>query len=214
MANIATNTYLFYGDDKEEIIKCHKTLNDLFEKIGSNESCVPVPPHNAEWIYFISDINPDVDHADIFYMDTESKWYGNPTYWQQWVKENFPKLSVAFRCYEPGFGIFEQVDPDNMFSAELVFLYGTNISATELEKLPIQYKDYVGMNGDTHDDGYYIFGAYDKSELFNDNFKSTDLPESIEMREFTEYTYEELQQLHDLWTPGDVNDPDDWKELA
>ena len=94
MANIANNTYLFYGD-KDEIVKCHKMLNDIYEKVGSNKSWVKpdVLRINPEWVNYIDDINPGVD--DCFYMGTESKWYGNPVYWDNWVKANYPKLSVA-----------------------------------------------------------------------------------------------------------------------
>ena len=41
MANIAHNTYLFYGD-KYELVKCRMMLNDIYEKVGSDESCVNV----------------------------------------------------------------------------------------------------------------------------------------------------------------------------
>lgn len=72
MANIAHNTYLFYGD-KDELVKCHKMLNDIYEKVGSDESCVDVISlvQNPEWISYIDDINPGLDNR--FYMVTESK---------------------------------------------------------------------------------------------------------------------------------------------
>ena len=106
MANIAHNTYLFYGD-KDELVKCHTMLNDIYEKVGSNESCVDVIPlfQNPEWISYIDDINPGVDNR--FYMVTESKNYGNPLYWYNWLNSNFTNLSVAFRCAEPLLEIFE-----------------------------------------------------------------------------------------------------------
>ena len=201
MANIANNTYLFYGD-KDEIVKCHKMLNDIYEKVGSNESCVEpdLLRINPEWISYIDDINPSVD--DRFYMTTESKWYGNPSHWYNWVKDNFTNLSVAFRCEEPMMEIFNQIDPDNQLPA-VVWVYGKEVSEDDLSKLPLAIRECAGKDGD---DTYYIQGTFDKDELFNSNFKPADVPESISVREYVKLTYEELikedEQLRRL--AGDI----------
>ena len=38
MTNIANNTYLFYGD-KDELVKCHKMLNDIYEGVNGEPHC-------------------------------------------------------------------------------------------------------------------------------------------------------------------------------
>lgn len=191
MANIANNTYLFYGD-KDEIIKCHEMLNDLCEVAGG-ASCVEPKRFTVypEWINYIDDINPGVD--DRFYMETESKWYGNPLYWHNWVKNNYPKLSVAFMCEEPGTETFEKVDPDNVLQ-DRVWVDGSKLSADDLSKLPPEIRGCAGKDGD---DTYYLFGTFDKDELFNSNFKPSDLPESITVREYDTLTYEKLIEQAD-----------------
>jgi hypothetical protein len=201
MANIVTNTYLFYGD-KNEIIKCHKMLNDLYE--DANGASLVEPKTfivNSEWINYIDDINPGVD--DRFYMVTESKWYGNPLYWHNWVKNNYPELSVAFRCEEPMRGIFNQIDPDNVLQ-DRVWVEGLNIPADDLSKLPQEIRGCASKDGD---DTYYLGDSFDKDELFNSNFKPADVPESITVREYNKLTYEKLiehdgklRDLHDALT--------------
>lgn len=201
MANIANNTYLFYGD-KDELVKCHKMLNDIYEKVGSSESCVEpdLLRINPEWISYIDDINPGVD--DRFYVITESKWYGNPSHWYNWVKDNFTNLSVAFRCEEPMMEIFNQIDPDNQLP-EVVWIYGKEVPENELSKLPLAIRECAGKDGD---DTYYICGTFYRDELFNSNFKPSDLPESISVQEYVKLTYEELikedEQLRRL--AGDI----------
>lgn len=193
MANIAHNTYLFYGD-KDEIVKCHKALNDIYEGVGSNTSCVEPEVFivNPEWINYIDDIRPGVD--DRFYMGTESKWYGNPNYWYNWVKTNFPKLSVASRCEEPMMEIFNQIDPDNVLQ-DAIWVYGLEIPADDLSKLPSEVRGCAGKYGD---DTYYLSGTFDKDEVFNSNFKPSDLPKSITVREYnTKLTYEKLAEQDD-----------------
>ena len=39
MANIANNSYMFYGD-KTELTKCHEELSKLYEKDNGKFSCV------------------------------------------------------------------------------------------------------------------------------------------------------------------------------
>ena len=187
MANIANNTYLFYGD-KDELVKCHEMLNDIYEKVGSNKSWVKpdLLRINPEWVNYIDDINPGVDSC--FYMGTESKWYGNPRYWHDWVKSNFTNLAVAFRCEEPMMGIFNQIDPDNMLP-DVVWVSGNGISEDDLSKLPPAVRDCVG---EYVDDTYYVANAFRRDELFNSNFKPSDLPDSIRVQEYTDLTYEKL----------------------
>ena len=187
MANIANNTYLFYGD-KDELVKCHEMLNDIYEKVGSNKSWVKpdVLRINPEWVNYIDDINPGVD--DCFYMGTESKWYGNPVYWHDWVKSNFTNLAVAFRCEEPMMGIFNQIDPDNMLP-DVVWVSGNGISEDDLSKLPPAVRDCVGKYVD---DTYYVANTFRRDELFNSNFEPSDLPDSIGVQEYNNLTYEEL----------------------
>ena len=201
MANIANNTYLFYGD-KDEIVKCHAMLNDLYEVAGG-ASCVEPKTFivHPEWINIIDDIRPGVD--DRFYMTTESKNYGNPVYWHSWVKANYPKLSVAFMCEEPGTETFEEVDPDNVLQ-DRVWVEGSELSADDLSKLPQEIRGCAGKDGD---DTYYLFGSFDWYELFNNDFKPADVPESITVREYDKLTYEELiaqddklRALHDVLT--------------
>lgn len=187
MANIANNTYLFYGD-KDELVKCHEMLNDIYEKVGSNKSWVKpdVLRINPEWVNYIDDINPGVD--DRFYMGTESKWYGNPRYWHDWVKSNFTNLAVAFRCEEPMMGIFNQIDPDNMLP-DVVWVSGNGISEDDLSKLPPAVRDCVG---EYVDNTYYVANTFRRDELFNSNFEPSDLPDSIGVQEYNNLTYEEL----------------------
>lgn len=191
MANIATNTYLFYGD-KDEIIKCHKMLNGLDEDAGG-ASCVEPKSFivHPEWINIIDDIRPGVD--DRFYMTTESKCCGNPVYWHDWVKANFTKLSVAYMCEEPGTETFEKVDPDNVLQ-DKVWVEGSDLSADDLSKLPPEISGCAGKDGD---DTYYLFGSFDRYELFNSDFKPADVPESITVREYDELTYEKLIERDD-----------------
>ena len=201
MANIATNTYLFYGD-KDEITKCHKMLKGLDEDAGG-ASCVEPKTFivHPEWINIIDDIRPGVD--DRFYMTTESKCCGNPVYWHDWVKANFTKLSVAYMCEEPGGETFEKVDPDNVLQ-DKVWVEGSDISADDLSKLPPELSGCSGKDGD---DTYYLCGSFDKDELFNSDFKPADVPESITVREYDELTYEKLAEkdnqlraLHEVLT--------------
>lgn len=186
MANIATNTYLFYGN-REELVKCHKELKELYAD-ADGASCTEPKMFivNLEWVDCIDDINPGVD--DRFYMRTESKWYGNPLYWYNWVKTNFPKLSVAFRCEEPMMEIFNQIDPDNVLQ-DSVWVYGSEISTDDLSKLPPKIRECASKN---FDDTYYLCGSFDKEELFNNNFKPAYVPESIIVREYDKLTYEKL----------------------
>jgi hypothetical protein len=186
MANIASNTYLFYGD-KDEIVKCHEMLNDLYEVAGG-ASCVEPKRFTVqpEWINYIDDINPGVD--DRFYMGTESKCYGNPVYWHNWVKSNFTNLAVAFRSEEPATDTFNQIDPDNVLQ-DRVWVEGLNIPADDLSKLPQEIRGCAGKDGD---DTYYLCGSFDKDELFNSDFKPADVPESITVREYDKLTYEKL----------------------
>lgn len=183
---MANNTYLFYGD-KDEIVKCHKALNDIYEDVGSDTPCVEQEAFitNAEWINYIDDINPGVD--DRFYMSTRGRWYGNPNYWYNWVKANFPKLSVAFRCEEYLMGIFNQIDPDNELP-DVVWVYGHDISADDLSKLPLAIRERAGKYTDST---YYVAGTFDRDELFNSNFKPADLPKRIIVREYHKSTYGE-----------------------
>ena len=140
MANIANSTYLFYGD-RTELVKCHEKLNELYEKVGSNIICVDRTVENTvvncEWIDYLEELSKD---ADSFRMDTNSKWYGNPVYWDNWVKANYPKLSVAFMCEEPGVGLFQKIDPDNKFG-DCVYIHGSDIPDEDIAKLPQVLKD-------------------------------------------------------------------------
>lgn len=182
MANIARNTYMFYGD-RAELVKCHEELNKLHEKVGDT-SCVHEIENvvvHAEWIEYIEDLSKN---ADSFRMGTSSKWYGNPVYWDNWVKANFPKLSVAFMCEEPGVEIFEKVDPDNRFD-DRIYVHGSDIPDEDIEKLPPVLKDAITE--------YSIYGTFRKDEVFNSKFQPSDLPDSVEYKEYTDATYDEIR---------------------
>lgn len=184
MANIATNTYLFYGD-RDELVKCYDELSKLYEKIGNNVCCVDRTVKNVvvngEWIEWIEELS---DNADSFQMCTDSKWYGNPVYWDNWVKANYPKLSVAFMCEEAGMGIFEKVDPDNRFD-DYIYVSGYDIPEEDIAKLPKVIKDAMGED--------YIYGTFIKDEVFNQEFQPSDLPDSVTYEEYTNTTYDAIR---------------------
>ena len=184
MANIASNTYIFYGD-RTELVKCYDALTELYEKVGSRLSCVNRTDENVvvngEWIECIEELSDD---ATSFWMDTNSKWYGNPVYWDNWVKANYPKLSVAFMCEECGMGIFEKVDPDNKFD-NYIYISGSSIPEEDIAKLPKVIKD--AMREDC------IYGTFLKDEVFNSEYQPSDLPDSITYEEYTNTTYDEIR---------------------
>lgn len=184
MANIASNTYLFYGN-RDELVKCYDELSKLYEKIGSNIACVDRTVKNVvvngEWIEWIEELSDD---ADSFQMCTNSKWYGNPVYWDNWVKANYPKLSVAFMCEEAGMGIFEKVDPDNRFD-DYIYVSGSDIPEEDIAKLPQVIKDAMGED--------YIYGTFIKDEVFNQEFQPSDLPDSVTYEEYTNTTYDTIR---------------------
>ena len=184
MANIANNLYMFYGD-KTELAKCHEELNKLYEKgvntISYDERTTRNTVVHGEWIEGIESLRED---ADSFGMHTTSKWYGNPVYWDNWVKANFPKLSVAFICEEPGVGLFQKVDPDNKFD-DYVYIHGSDIPDEDIAKLPQVLKDKIFEGG--------IWGTFRKDEIFNSEFQSFDLPESIACEEYFNTTYDEIR---------------------
>lgn len=184
MANIASNTYIFYGD-RSELVKCHDELSELYEKVGNNSSCVDNTVENTvvncEWIECIEELSDD---ADSFWMDTNSKWYGNPVYWDNWVKTNYPKLSVAFMCEECGMGIFEKVDPDNKFD-DYIWVSGSNIPEEDIAKLPQVIRDAMGKD--------YVYGTFIKNEVFNSEFQPSDLPDSVTYEEYTNTTYDAIR---------------------
>lgn len=185
MANIAHNTYLFYGD-KAELVKCHEELNKLYENDFNTASCETeqlaknVVIHGEQ----IEGIESLRKNDDAFRILTASKWYGNPVYWDNWVKDNFSKLSVAFMCQEPGVGIFEKVDPDNKFG-DLIYLHGSDIPDEDIAKLPQDLKDKIFEGG--------IWGTFSKDEIFNSEFQLSDLPESIAYEEYNNVTYDEIR---------------------
>lgn len=184
MANIAYNTYIFYGD-REELVKCYDTLTDLYEKIGNSLCCadrtVEDTVVHCEWIECIEELSDD---ADSFWMDTNSKWYGNPVYWDNWVKTNYPKLSVAFMCEEPGMGIFEKVDPDNKFD-EYIYISGYSIPEEDIAKLPKVIKDAMCED--------CVYGTFIKDEVFNSEYQPSDLPDCITYKEYNNVTYDEIR---------------------
>lgn len=197
MANIANNTYLFYGD-KTELVKCHEKLNELYEKVGSNTICVDLTVENTvingEWIDYLEELSDD---ADSFRMDTNSKWYGNPVYWNNWVKANFSKLSVAFMCEECGMGIFEKVDPDNRFD-DYIWVSGYNIPEEDIAKLPQVIRDAVCEDS--------VCGTFLESEVFNPEFRPSDLPDSVTYEEYVNTTYDDIQTTDDMYLTI-LNDP-------
>ena len=183
MANIASNTYLFYGD-KTELTKCHEELSKLYEKDNGRFSCVHETENvvvNGEWIEYIEEL---FDDADSFSMYTTSKWYGNPVYWDNWVKANYPKLSVAFMCEECGMGIFEKVDPDNRFD-DYIWVSGYNIPEEDIAKLPQVIRDAVCEDS--------VCGTFLESEVFNSKFQPSDLPDSVTYEEYTDTSYDEIR---------------------
>ena len=183
MANIANNTYLFYGD-RTELVQCHNALTELHEKVG-DDCCVDLTIENTvvngEWINYLENLSED---DDSFKMETESKWYGNPVYWHDWVKTNFPKLSVAFMCEEPGMEIFEKVDPDNKFD-DYIYIWGSDVSDEDIEKLPPVLEDALF-------DGY-LCGTFLKDEVFDSEFQPSDLPECVTYKEYDNTTYDEIR---------------------
>lgn len=184
MANIASNTYLFYGD-RDELVKCYDELSGLYEKCGNNIACADRTVENVvvngEWIEYIEELSDD---ADSFSMYTTSKWYGNPVYWDNWVKANYPKLSVAFMCEEAGMGIFEKVDPDNRFD-DYIWVSGYNIPEEDIAKLPQVIKDAVCEDS--------VCGTFIENEVFNPEFQPSDLPDSVTYEEYTNTTYDEIR---------------------
>lgn len=184
MANIAYNTYLFYGD-RTELVQCHNALTELYNKVGSNNCCVDRTVENTvvncEWIECIEELSDD---ADSFWMDTNSKWYGNPVYWDNWVKTNYPKLSVAFRCEECGMGIFETVDPDNKFD-EYINVSGSSIPEEDITKLPQVIKDAMCED--------HVYGTFLRDEVFNSEYQPSDLPDSVTYEEYVNTTYDEIR---------------------
>ena len=183
MANIANNTYMFYGD-KTELTKCHEELK-LYEKgvntISYDERTARNAVVHGEWIEGIESLRED---DDSFRMYTTSKWYGNPVYWDNWVKANYPKLSVAFMCEEPGVGLFQKIDPDNKFG-DYVYIHGSDIPDEDIAKLPQVLKDKIFEGG--------IWGTFREDEIFNSEFQSFDLPESIACEEYFNTTYDEIR---------------------
>lgn len=183
MANIANNTYMFYGD-KTELTKCHEELIKLYEEVDSGNCCVHETENivvHVEWIEYIEELSKDYDS---FRMGTTSKWYGNPVYWNDWVKANFPKLSVAFMCEEPGVGIFQMVDPDNKFD-KYIYIHGSDIPDEDIAKLPQVLKVVIDEGG--------IWGTFSKDVVFNSEFQPSDLPDSIKYEEYTNTTYDEIR---------------------
>lgn len=211
MANIAHNTYLFYGD-KDELVKCYAMLNDIYEKVGSDESCVNVTSvtQNAEWISYIDDINPGLDNR--FYMVTESRNYGNPVYWYNWVNSNFTNISVAFRCEEPYLEIFEQVDPDNELS-DVVWIQGRYISQEDVQKLHPTLRACCHRESDGPANSFYVLGSFYRDEVFNNGFELSNLPNTVEVREYINTTYDaltaeqkRLKSREDEWRTAYEND--------
>ena len=190
MANISSNTYIFYGD-RTELVKCHDELNKLYEKVGSNLVCVDLTVENVvvngEWIDYIEELSKD---ADSFRMDTNSKWYGNPVYWDNWVKANFPKLSVAFMCEECGMEIFEKVDLDNKFD-EYIHISGSNIPEEDIAKLPKVIKDAMCKD--------WVCGTFLKDEVFNSEYQPSDLPGSVTYEEYTNTTYDAIRSSDEAY---------------
>lgn len=189
MANIANNTYLFYGD-RTELVKCHNALTELHEKVGDDccaDRTVENTVVNCEWINYLEELS---EGADSFKMETESKWYGNPVYWHDWVKTNFPKLSVAFMCEEPGMEIFEKVDPDDKFD-DYIYIWGSDVPDENVEKLPQVLKDVLF-------DGY-VCGTFLKDEVFNSEFQPSDLPECITYKEYDNTTYDEIRAIDEAY---------------
>ena len=189
MANIANNSYMFYGD-KTELTKCHEELK-LYEKgdntISYDERTARNTVVHGEWIEGIESLRED---ADSFRMDTTSKWYGNPVYWHDWVKTNFPKLSVAFMCEEPGMEIFEKVDPDNKFD-DYIYIWGSDVPDENVEKLPQVLKDVLF-------DGY-VCGTFLKDEVFNSEFQPSDLLDCITYKEYDNTTYDTIRAIDEAY---------------
>ena len=190
MANIASNTYIFYGD-REELVKCHSELTELYKEFGNEHCCVDRTVENIvvnyEEIMCIEELSED---ADSFWMDTNSKWYGNPVYWNDWVKANYPKLSVAFMCEEGGMGIFEKVDPDNRFD-DYIWISGSDIPEEDIEKLPQVIRDAVC------DD--YVYDTFIRDEVFNSEFKPSDLPSSVVYEEYVNTTYDIIRAIDEAY---------------
>jgi hypothetical protein len=198
MANIANNTYLFYGD-RTELDQCHNALTELHEKVG-DDCCVDRTVENTvvncEWINYLEDLS---EGADSFKMETESKWYGNPVYWHDWVETNYPNLSVAFMCEEPGMEIFEKVDPDNKFD-DYIYIWGSDVPDENVEKLPPVLEDALF-------DGY-LCGTFLKDEVFNSEFQPSDLPDGISCEEYANTTYDEIRAIDEAYLASLAK----WKE--
>ena len=184
MANIAENTYLFYGNP-EELLEAHKCLTELFSEKGYDESCVDDTAGNkGEWIVDLEDFNPECD--TYFKLWTESKWYGNPTYWHDWTVKNYPNVAVAFECYEPGMRIFQRVDPDGKFNADDVYLTGT-FKFDDVPSFPeiIASAIYPGTT--------WICDVFEKSQLDAAHVDVNKLQGDWDMLEPTYTSYKELR---------------------
>ena len=190
MANIASNTYIFYGD-RLELVKCHRVLTKLYKEFGNEHCCVDRTVENIvvnyECIVCIEELS---DNADSFWMDTNSKWYGNPVYWNDWVKANYPKLSVAFMCEECGMGIFEKVDPDNRFD-DYIWISGSDIPEEDIAKLPQVIRDAVC------DD--CVYDTFIRDEVFNSEFQPYDLPSSVVYEEYINTTYDTIRTIDEAY---------------
>lgn len=180
---MANNTYLFYGD-KTELVECHKALCKLHEKVGIG-CCVDMTTKNVvvhtEWIMRVEELWFD---SDSFNMFTTSESYGNPVYWYDWVKTNFPNLKVAFMCEDPDAEIFEKVDPDEKF-IDYIYICGSDMSDEDVEKLPeiLRYEVYDGC----------FDGFFPRDEVFTSEFQPRDLPDSVTCIEYTSTTYDEIR---------------------
>ena len=69
MANIANNTYLFYGD-RTELVKCHEKLNELYEKVGNNTVCVDLTVENVQLLT----VNGLITLKSLVNMMIHSRW--------------------------------------------------------------------------------------------------------------------------------------------
>lgn len=199
MSNNVSNTYLFYGD-RRELVECHKALSKLSEKVGIG-SCVDMTTENVvvrdEWGMQIENLDYNVGSGftytsykwygtSKFKMWTSSEHYGNPVYWHDWVKANFPNLKVAYECEEPSRNIFERVDPDDKFW-DWVYISGSNILDEDVAKLPQILRDRVY-------DGCIDKDAFDRDEVFTEEFQPCDLPDSITCIEYAYTTYDQLRK--------------------
>lgn len=197
MANIASNTYLFYSDNRKELEKVYDSISDFWDKYESKtttrhfgltpEGDVVNPSSEeneklnkdymtAEWMEYLDEL---CDTDNQFCLYTTSKWYGNPEYWYAWLNKNFNDVKMAYECIEPGCDILDMYDPDDKLD-EKVILIAYDLTAEEIKKLPVEIQNVLWKCGGRfhqadNEDNHYLFQVFSKQQLEDWKFDITKL---------------------------------------